>query len=398
MSTKTAVRKTGSGNFEYRGDSKFPPGVYTIHPPSICDHMLDDKPIHLRRSNAYEGKEVGKIREKTGTRKYLVPSKVPTIYPKIMTKKEYEDLKERSRVITKEERLAAAEIVEKEKERLTKESIERKETIRRMDMKKDREKDPRTREIEEEARRRTMHVLERAYNMRMEQEEEIQKCNRLILESKCRAIRDAQIAERKLIERELREEEKRLNDMMENERRWAIKEELRKEQEETAKRLQFAKFLKEQIVENEEQRILEFEKKQEESRLINLNNIAWQQDEIVKLRDKEAENIKVRQELAEGNEQLKHFKAMEQEENKIIDLRDWKVQRQVEECKIRKVRYNKKYKKLKIEIQEPRYLRKRCSFTQLVLSEPKNFSKHFWQKKSKLGAKDTAEILEREGN
>lgn len=137
--------------------------------------------------------QVGKIRDKTGTRKYLIPSKVPTIYPKIMTKKEYEDLKERSRVITKEERLAVAEVVEKEKERLTKESIERKETIRRMDMKKDREKDPRTREIEEEARRRTMHVLERAYNMRMEQEEEIQKCNRLILESKCRAIRDAQV-------------------------------------------------------------------------------------------------------------------------------------------------------------------------------------------------------------
>lgn len=109
--------------------------------------------------------------------------------------------------------------------------------------------------------------------------------------------------------------------MIENERRWAIKEELRKEQEEAAKRLQFAKILKDQIVENEEQRILEFERKQEESRLINLNNIALQQSEIDKLRDKEAENARVRQELSEGNEQLKHFKAMEQEENRIIDLR-----------------------------------------------------------------------------
>lgn len=123
------------------------------------------------------------------------------------------------------------------------------------------------------------------------------------------------------MERELLEEEKRLNDMMEDERRWAIKEESRKEQEEVAKRLRFAKILKEQIVENEEQRVLEFERKQEESRLINLSNIAWQQDEIEKLRNKEAENTKVRQELAEGNEQLKHFKAMEQQENKIIDLR-----------------------------------------------------------------------------
>lgn len=112
-----------------------------------------------------------------------------------------------------------------------------------------------------------------------------------------------------------------MNDMIEEERRWAIKEESRKEEEKVAERLRFAKILKEQIIENEEQRILEFEKKQEESQLINLNNIAWQQDEIEKLRNKEIENAKVRQELAEGNEQLKHFKAMEEEENRIIDLR-----------------------------------------------------------------------------
>lgn len=118
------------------------------------------------------------------------------IYPKIMTRKEYEDLKERNHVMTKEERQMAMETAEKEKERLMKESVARKEAIRTMDMKKGREKDPRTKEIEEEARRRTMHVLERAYNMRLEQEEEIQKCNRLILETKCRAIRDAQVNRR----------------------------------------------------------------------------------------------------------------------------------------------------------------------------------------------------------
>ncbi|XP_077274732.1 cilia- and flagella-associated protein 45 [Temnothorax americanus] len=342
MSTKTTVvRRTRSSNLEYRGDSRFPPGVYTIHLPSACDRTLGDRPIHLKRSSAYEGKEVGRIRDKSGTRKYLIPSKEPVVYPKIMTRKEYEDLKERSRVVTKEERQTTAEAAAKERERLTKESAARKEAIRMMDMKKSREKDPRTREIEEEARRRTMHILERAYNMRLEQEEEIQKCNRLILETKCRAIRDAQIAEKKLMEQELLEEEKRLHDMMEDERRWAIKEESRKEQEEAAKRLRFAKILKEQIVENEEQRILEFEKKQEESRLINLNNIAWQQDEIEKLRNKEAENAKVRQELAEGNEQLKHFKAMEQEENKIIDIRIQNYHRMKEEREAKKMEEQK---------------------------------------------------------
>lgn len=119
----------------------------------------------------------------------------------------------------------------------------------------------------------------------------------------------------------MEEEEKRLNDMMENERRWAIKEEIKKEQDEAVKRQKFANSLIDQIKENEENRILEFERKQEESRLINLNNINWQQEEITKLRNKESENALIRQQLAEGNEQLKHFKAMEKQQNKLIDLR-----------------------------------------------------------------------------
>lgn len=125
---------------------------------------------------------------------------MPTTQPKIITKKEYECLKERSRAITKEEKRATAEAAVKERERLTKESIERKETFRRMDMKKGRKKDPKTQEIEEEAKKRTMHILERAHNMRLEREEEIQKCNRLILETKCRAIQDAQVNQSLLID------------------------------------------------------------------------------------------------------------------------------------------------------------------------------------------------------
>lgn len=111
-----------------------------------------------------------------------------------MTKKEYEYLKERSRVIQTDETAG------RQKERLAKESIERKEAFRRMDMKKRREKDPKTKEIEEEARNKMMHILERAHNMRLEQEEEIKKCNQFILAAKCRAIRDAQVTSNRFYE------------------------------------------------------------------------------------------------------------------------------------------------------------------------------------------------------
>lgn len=46
---------------------------------------------------------------------------------------------------------------------------------------------------------------------------------------------------------------------------------------------------------------------------------------------------------------------------KEVEKRDWEVQRQVEECKIREARYNKKYKDLETRLEEPRYLRKVCA-------------------------------------
>lgn len=123
---------------------------------------------------------------------YLIPSKEPSVYPKIMSRKEYDYFREKGRNVTKEERKAIIEATEKEKDRLLKESMARKEEIRRMDMRKG-PKGQKLNEIEAEARKRTMHLLERAFNLKLEQEEEIQKCNRLILETKCRAIRDAQV-------------------------------------------------------------------------------------------------------------------------------------------------------------------------------------------------------------
>lgn len=111
---------------------------------------------------------------------------------KILTQKEYDEYQKYSR-LTKEEQEAALKAEKEERERLIKESMERKEEFRKLDQDRPREKCPQLIEIEEEARRRAKYVLERAENMRLEQEEEIQKCNRIILETKCRAIRDAQV-------------------------------------------------------------------------------------------------------------------------------------------------------------------------------------------------------------
>ncbi|XP_046596388.1 cilia- and flagella-associated protein 45 isoform X1 [Neodiprion lecontei] len=315
----------------FPGTTKFPPGVYTRHPPTKCDQTLDGRPIHLQKKRAYDGKEMGRRNGADGAQaEFLVPSKEPSVYPKIISRKEYDYFREKGRNVTKEEREAMIDAAEKEKDRLLRESMARKEEMRRMDMRKG-PKGQRVNEVEAEARKRTMHLLERAFNLKLEQEEEIQKCNRLILETKCRAIRDAQISEKKLIEKELAEEDERLNRMAENERRLGLRDEEKKEEEERRRRMRTAQALKEQIEEVEMQRVIEFERKQEESRLINLSNIAWQQEEMRQQQIKEAEHARMRKELAEGNDQLRHFKDMEREENRIIDLRIQESMRKQEE-------------------------------------------------------------------
>lgn len=73
------------------------------------------------------------------------------------------------------------------------ESIARKQKIRKMDLEKLKKKTNKLDEFEAETKMRTMHLLERANNLKLEQEEEMQLCNKLILETKCRAIRDLQV-------------------------------------------------------------------------------------------------------------------------------------------------------------------------------------------------------------
>jgi hypothetical protein len=51
----------------------------------------------------------------------------------------------------------------------------------------------------------------------------VKTANHLIVNTKCHAVRDAQIAEKKQIKKELEDEERRLDQMMEDERRRGLR-------------------------------------------------------------------------------------------------------------------------------------------------------------------------------
>lgn len=48
------------------------------------------------------------------------------------------------------------------------------------------------------AKAKNEYLLQRAHELRQEQEDEVKKANGVILATKCRAIRNAQIAEKKV--------------------------------------------------------------------------------------------------------------------------------------------------------------------------------------------------------
>lgn len=117
------------------------------------------------------------------------------VKPKIITAKEYEYFRSIAMdgLMTNDEKEAQRLIAEKKKKKLQDDCIKRKEKIKMIDLKKLNNKSNKLDSLEAEARKKKMHILERAYDLKLEQEEEIQMCNRLILETKCRAIRDAQV-------------------------------------------------------------------------------------------------------------------------------------------------------------------------------------------------------------
>lgn len=124
-----------------------------------------------------------------------------------------------------------------------------------------------------------------------------------------------------MLERQYAEEEERINELMEQERLNALRQEEQRELENAERQQRFAKVLKQQIQANEEERLIEYERKREESRLGNLNSIAQMEAELERQKEREAAKMHARRELLECNEQLKQLKAMKKEEDRIMDIR-----------------------------------------------------------------------------
>ncbi|CAH2250476.1 jg9586 [Pararge aegeria aegeria] len=124
---------------------------------------------------------------------------------------------------------------------------------------------------------------------------------------------------------------------MEENRQAAVHRAEEEEERRHRLRLQNLAALKEQINTHETAKIMEAERIEEESIRVNQANIAMQIDEAHKLKKKHGRQAKLKEMLDQGNAELLYYKQMQNEEERIMNLRisNFIKQKQEREAKIR---------------------------------------------------------------
>jgi len=246
----------------------------------------------------------------------------------LLEKSMAQHIEEKSSVKSKETIRAEMDMARKEKNDAITAAAQRKERFKEIDI--HRKKSQALNEIDLEAKRINEHLLENAKAKRLEQEDEIKHLNELILNAKCHAIRDAQILERDIIQKEEMEDEARCDRISEVHRLNCIQDAENKKALMTAKRIEGAQQIMDQIRRNEEARILEEERKNAEQAALNRYIAKLKQEDLDKLREKREYQDGIKKDIDILNQQaeiVKERKIQEEKElakkiNAFVEQRD----------------------------------------------------------------------------
>uniref|UniRef100_A0A674BE72 Cilia- and flagella-associated protein 45 n=1 Tax=Salmo trutta TaxID=8032 RepID=A0A674BE72_SALTR len=322
-----------------------------------------------------------------------IPSKDPSGLSVILRPTDIERIATASLVSTKEERELKLESQRREREAAMDAAEDRKAHIRQADL--SRQKNQGLSELEAEAKERAQYLLERANAMRMEQEDEVKKLNELILGARCHAVRDAQILERQQILAELQEEERRLDAMMEVDRRRALEaqeqiDELRKHQ-----RIQGKQLIINQIEERLEDRMMENEMKEQEGQQM-LENL-----EKMQMEEKKEEQQRLQQEILRINEDSLLAKERNKEEERLADLRAMeythkKMEREAEyEAEQRRIKREKEKEVARLRALQEREKDHKAEQDELRARRNQEGAERDWRRKEKEQLKKKVDVEER---
>ncbi|XP_027695906.1 cilia- and flagella-associated protein 45 [Vombatus ursinus] len=263
--------------------------------------LLRDKQSIQKRLGWTHKPETIQLITRDMVRDLVVPTKDPSGESLIISPEEFERIKFASRVLTKEERDAIEEAHKKEKTDVLNAVTLRKQMMKQKEMV--RQKNRKLNDLEEEAKERAQNLLEKANTMRMEQEVEVKDMSQIIRNARCHAIRDAQILEKQLIQKEMDTEEKRLDQMMELERQKSIERQedlVRRRKEE---RIRGRRHIIQQIEKNQEERSLQAEVREQEIQQMLQYMEQLQEEDIKDMERRHQEKLKMQAEIKRINDE-----------------------------------------------------------------------------------------------
>eukprot|EP00294_Goniomonas_avonlea_P002882 CAMPEP_0114556658 /NCGR_PEP_ID=MMETSP0114-20121206/9407_1 /TAXON_ID=31324 /ORGANISM="Goniomonas sp, Strain m" /LENGTH=531 /DNA_ID=CAMNT_0001741879 /DNA_START=109 /DNA_END=1704 /DNA_ORIENTATION=+ len=257
----------------------------------------------------------------------------------VITASELERLKHKATVNPLEERMRQKQMAEEERGRQQAAARERKKKM--IQMEEIRKKNQPKSDLEMEAAAAGQGLLATAQQARDERLDDVKHMNQMMLYSKCVTIRDAQLMEKHIIAKERAEEERRLDQQMEDERVRALRLYDEREREKEEERRQGAAIIRQQIQEREQQRIREQELlDQEREAMLRQIQLLKDEDHRKEEARREAGRRLLEEAAAANTEQIKRKELMKlqlaEEEERIHEYikekekRDWERQMELE--------------------------------------------------------------------
>uniref|UniRef100_A0A8C9AIM8 Cilia- and flagella-associated protein 45 n=1 Tax=Prolemur simus TaxID=1328070 RepID=A0A8C9AIM8_PROSS len=250
-------------------------------------------------------------------RELIVPKEDPSGESLIISPEEFERIKWASHILTREELEAREQAFKKEKEAIVDAVTTRKQIMKQKEMVWRNNK--KLSDLEEVAKERAQNLLQRASKLRMEQEEELKHMNKVILNAKCHAIRDAQILEKQQIQKELDAEEKRLDQMMEVERQKSIQRQEERDRKRREERVRGRRHIVEQMEKNQEERSLLAEQREQEKEQMLEYMEQLQEEDLRDLEQRHQQKLKMQAEIKRINDENQKQKAELLAQEKLAD-------------------------------------------------------------------------------
>ena len=260
-------------------------------------------PEFERRSSGQGGHEPG-----------IVNPFAHTQQPLVISRRDFEKIKQAARIVTASEREAQRREREEMRESAVKAASDRKAEFETM---ASFHHTPEETEMEKENRLRDHHLIERANDLKMEQVQEIKKLNQHIIQVKCHAIRDMQVEEKEKRLSEMAEADRHLEEEIERERKQAEDMEAARSTKTLDFNKEFRYGLDLQKAEIEAKKLVEKEKFEVE--------LALRKNQEALLREEEMKEAEAKRE-----------KMVELQQQMMIDVEETRKRREVEAERIRK--------------------------------------------------------------